>query len=194
MYKINISVYNYKYNIMSAVLKHIERDSVLPVILCIGSGDIAGDSLGPLTGSLLTHKYKVRTFVYGTLNRQVTARNITAVYNFIKKTHKGKVIAIDAALGKCAHTVSVYKGGIMPALAADKYFSPVGDYSIIANVNNLSCGDNEAMLKSASVENIKNLADNIAFAVNDAVMLYRAYRYTQKRYYITPTVSCTRSL
>ena len=36
-----------------------------PVILCIGSDKIAGDSVGPIVGDILKNRLNARCFVYG---------------------------------------------------------------------------------------------------------------------------------
>ena len=36
-----------------------------PVILCIGTDKVPGDSLGPVVGDLLIMKYNIDAFVYG---------------------------------------------------------------------------------------------------------------------------------
>ena len=50
---------------------------VRPAIVCVGSDRVAGDSLGPLTGSIL-QKCGADAFLYGTLGRTVTAREVPA--------------------------------------------------------------------------------------------------------------------
>ena len=72
-----------------------------PVIVCIGSDLAIGDSLGPITGSMLKFKTQgLKVFIYGTLAAPVTAKEIRYMRTFLKETHKGsQVIAIDAAVG-----------------------------------------------------------------------------------------------
>lgn len=177
MHKISTAISMYKYKIMSSVLNLIENDTLPPVIMCVGSNNTAGDSLGPIVGELLTHKYNIRTYVYGTVNRPLTAANVIEVYNFIKKSHAGKIFVIDASLGNESDngTIQIFKGGISPAAAFFKNMPCMGDYSLIANVNIFS-SQNVVALASVRLKSIKALAENIAFAINDAIVLQKAYR------------------
>ena len=47
-----------------------------PVFLCVGTDAVAGDSLGPLTGTLLESNLRGKTYVFGTLDRLVTALDV----------------------------------------------------------------------------------------------------------------------
>lgn len=70
-----------------------------PVILCIGTDRLIGDSLGPLTGSLLQRAHCPLP-VYGTLAQPVHALNLADFLAEIRRTHPNSpVIAIDASLG-----------------------------------------------------------------------------------------------
>ncbi|MDD4002644.1 MAG: spore protease YyaC [Clostridia bacterium] len=178
MHIVNTANSGYKYNIMSAVYNMIEYDNLLPIILCIGSPDVAGDSLGPLTGHLLTHKYNIRTFVYGTIGRPVYCSNVIDVYRFIREKHCAKILAVDAALGYQLNTINIFKGGIRPAAALNKNLPLIGDYSITANVS-YCANNNYVSLRWADKKSIAAMADNIAFAISDAVML-RKIIFAQK--------------
>ena len=70
-----------------------------PVILCIGTDRLIGDSLGPLTGSLLQRAHCPLP-VYGTLAQPVHALNLADFLAEIRRMHPNRpVIAIDASLG-----------------------------------------------------------------------------------------------
>lgn len=43
-----------------------------PVILCIGSDKIAGDSVGPIVGDILKNRLNARCFVYGATGKAST--------------------------------------------------------------------------------------------------------------------------
>ena len=55
-----------------AAIDKNERDVV---IVCFGTNAISGDSLGPLVGTLLTKKYNIGAFVYGTDEAQINGKN-----------------------------------------------------------------------------------------------------------------------
>lgn len=57
-----------------------------PVILCIGTDRIIGDSLGPLTGSLLKKRAGEALHVYGTLEHTVHACNLAETLTQIQKS------------------------------------------------------------------------------------------------------------
>ena len=72
-----------------------------PVVLCIGSDLAVGDSLGPITGTMLRSRYHFRGYIYGTLRNPITAKEAKYLADFMKKTHPHRVIvAIDAAMNR----------------------------------------------------------------------------------------------
>lgn len=108
-----------------------------PIILCIGSDLVVGDSLGPFIGTILNEKLKGKAFVYGTLKNPVTAKEVLVVKETIKKLHpNSKVIVIDAALGNAEEIgyVKITNCGIKPGLAVNKDLPLLGDVSIIGVV------------------------------------------------------------
>ncbi len=147
-----------------------------PVIVCIGSDRVTGDCLGPLVGHLLTTKYNVRAFVYGTLSRPVTALNLCESAEFIKSAHpKNKVLAVDAALGSRSDIglIRINKGGVFPGSAVDKVLPKVGDYSIIAVVNT---GGQQAdlNLNATRLHLVMTMAEAIAGGISDALKIKEA--------------------
>lgn len=70
-----------------------------PVFVCIGSDLVLGDSLGPLIGTLLRKK-NLSSYVYGTLNFPITAKEVEYARVYLKQMHPESIImAIDAAIG-----------------------------------------------------------------------------------------------
>ena len=58
--------------------------SAPPVVVCVGSDLAIGDSLGPITGSMLKHKTQgLNTYVYGTLSAPITAKEIKYMRTFV---------------------------------------------------------------------------------------------------------------
>ena len=72
-----------------------------PVILCIGSDLAVGDSLGPVTGTMLQKKDgSFSGYIYGTLKNPITAKEAKYLSAFFRCTHPhSKIIAVDAAVG-----------------------------------------------------------------------------------------------
>ena len=140
------------------------------VVVCFGTPAIAGDSLGPEVGTILREDKNFPAFVYGTLDRPVTGRNMNEWISFVRETHKGAVLlAVDACLGEASNLgrISVRSDGVCPAAVGGKK-SRFGDVGIIAVVGDKS-GDalTELMQANAvyvSVHEHKG-ADLIKFAV-----------------------------
>lgn len=108
----------------------------LPVVLCIGSDRVTGDCLGPLVGQMLVER-GANAFVYGTLDRPVTALNLKDAILHIRKTHGDKkVLAIDSSVGRLSDVgkIRIAFGSIAPGSADGKILPKVGDVSITATV------------------------------------------------------------
>lgn len=105
-----------------------------PVVLCIGSDLAIGDSLGPMTGTLLHSRDKTDCYLYGTLRSPVTAKEIKYLREFVGKTHpKSKVIAIDAAVGDEAELglIKLSDNPLRPGSGANKRLGEIGDVSVL---------------------------------------------------------------
>ncbi len=108
----------------------------LPVVLCIGSDRVTGDCLGPLVGQMLVER-GANAFVYGTLDRPVTALNLKDAIKHIQQTHcDKKVLAIDSSVGRLSDVgkIRIAFGSIAPGSADGKVLPKVGDVSITATV------------------------------------------------------------
>ena len=96
----------------------------LPVVVCIGSDLAIGDSLGPITGSMLKYKTEgLGVFLYGTLSAPITAKEIKYMREFLKETHrKSPIIAIDAAVGEKGDIglIKIDDAPIKPGAGANK--------------------------------------------------------------------------
>ena len=109
-----------------------------PVVLCIGSDLAVGDSLGPITGTMLKRRgSEFRGYVYGTLKNPVTAKEVKYVSEFLRKTHpNSKIIAVDAAVGEESDIglVKAASGALRPGSGANKRLGRVGDVSVLGIV------------------------------------------------------------
>ena len=97
-----------------------------PVILCIGTDRLIGDSLGPLTGSLLQRAHCPLP-VYGTLAQPVHALNLADFLAEIRRTHSNSpVIAIDASLGPDSRIgcLTLRPHGLQPGAGVHKILAP----------------------------------------------------------------------
>jgi putative sporulation protein YyaC len=109
-----------------------------PVIICVGSDLVVGDSLGPIVGSELIKNLQGKAFVYGTLDSPVTAKEIPVIQDEIKKLHPySKILVIDAAVGNKEEIgyVKISSVGIKPGLGVNKNLPIIGDVSVIGIVS-----------------------------------------------------------
>lgn len=124
-------------NTLTDVLSTVPETSEI-VIVCIGTDRSTGDSLGPLTGTLLT-KHKLDNFqVYGTLASPVHAVNLEDVLADIQIRHNAPyIIAVDACLGRVKNVGSLHfeDGPVYPGAAMKKNLPPVGSVHITGIVN-----------------------------------------------------------
>lgn len=131
----------YSYQGISESLKYCTNKTLIkklgsPIILCIGSDLVLGDSLGPLVGTFLTDK-NLDAYVYGTLKAPVTAKEIAYTKTLLKNAHPNSlIIAVDAAVGddEDVGLVRVANCGLKPGLGVEKALGTVGDISIMGIV------------------------------------------------------------
>ena len=116
----------------------VKSKTAPPVVVCVGSDLAIGDSLGPITGSMLKYKTQgVDCFLYGTLAAPVTAKEIKYLRSFLKKTHPDSpVLAIDAAVGEKGDVgvIRVTDSPLFPGAGANKQLGCLGDVSILGIV------------------------------------------------------------
>ena len=108
------------------------------IVVCIGTDRSTGDSLGPLTGTLLSDQQPRHLTVYGTLHEPVHATNLQEYANKINNSHENPyVIAIDACLGKSTSVGQIITGtgALQPGAALQKSLPAMGDMFITGVVN-----------------------------------------------------------
>ncbi len=130
------SIARENYEEIAKAIKVLCEDS-FPIIICVGSDLVIGDSLGPIVGSKINYTLNGRAYVYGTLDNTITAREIETINREIKKLHPlSKIIVIDSAVGNREDVgqVKVLDHGINPGLGANKTLPNIGDVSIIGVV------------------------------------------------------------
>lgn len=118
--------------------KTIPAEGFTPIILCIGSDLSVGDSLGPVTGTMLKEKLAgLNCFIYGTLAKPITAHEVKYMNEFLRLTHPNcPVIAVDAAVGLAGDIglIKIARRAIKPGSGANKKLSKVGDVSVMGIV------------------------------------------------------------
>ncbi len=159
--------------LMMALEKSLGPLTAPPVILCIGSDLAVGDSLGPITGTLLRRRgAELSGFVYGTLRNPVTAKEVKYVNRFLRKTHPySKIIAIDAAVGEESDVglVKVLDGSLRPGSGANKRLGRVGDVSILGIVARKSAFS-YSLLNLTRLNVVYSMAEIIANAVSSLAL------------------------
>lgn len=134
-YSFNLFSEHTSNGIFTALIK-CNPKKLRPIFICIGSDLVMGDSLGPLVGTLLKEK-NIRSYVYGTLNFPITAKEVEYARTYLKQMHPNSIsIAIDAAVGDSEDVglIRILNKGLKPGLGVDKNLGIVGDLSIIGVV------------------------------------------------------------
>lgn len=141
-----------------------------PVVLCVGSDLSVGDSLGPLVGTILKDRLSQHNiFVYGTLSKPITAKEVKYMNSFLASTHPTqKIIAVDAAVGAAEDIglIKISHKGLKPGSGADKKLEKVGDVSVLGIVAEKSLF-NYALFSATRLNMIYRMANIIADGITD---------------------------
>lgn len=150
-------------------LKNTERKRKPPVVVCVGSDLAIGDSLGPITGSMLQYKTQgLGAFIYGTLAAPVTAKEIAYMRTFLKETHADSpILAIDAAVGEKGDigVIRVNPSPLLPGAGANKKLGAIGDISIMGIVAEKSL-NNYGLLNTTRLNLVYTMSEIISDAVS----------------------------
>jgi putative sporulation protein YyaC len=138
-----------------------------PVVVCIGTSSVTGDSLGPLVGDLLREKYKVKAYVYGGVDCPVNGINYNEYASHIQKTHKNSLIfAVDACVGE-AKDVGLVKFsslGVGAGGALNKKLERIGDVGVLGVVAKKE-RDNLSALMAVPFERVEEMSEKIALKI-----------------------------
>ena len=138
-----------------------------PVIICVGTPKVNGDSLGPRVGDRLKELYDVPAYVYGTTSSPVTGLNFRSYMEHVRIFHPDSVvIAVDACLGGKAEIGKIKYGlqGLKAGSALKKELGKVGDVTFLGVVAE-SGENNFRSLVSADTASVDKLAEKIAMKV-----------------------------
>ena len=169
---------NYSFNVFNKyvtsgivqALKECNPKNLKPIFICIGSDLVLGDSLGPLIGTFL-RKRNLGTYIYGTLNAPITAKEVNYAKTYIKLMHPSSmVIAIDAAVGNSDDIglIRVFNKGVKPGLGVDKKLGEIGDAGIIGVVAGKSL-QNYNLFNLTRLNLVFKMAEVIAEGISDYV-------------------------
>ena len=148
----------------------VDRGEREIVIVCFGTNAISGDALGPMVGTLLTQKYNVPTFVYGTDECTVNGKNMAQWLSFIKTVHKDAIfVAVDASLGRADKIgdIVIRPDGVCPSGVTGKSerFGDVGILGIVAQNHK----DALMQLMCVSPLEVSKMADKISIMLKDVI-------------------------
>ena len=144
-----------------------------PVFLCVGTDKLVVDSLAPIVGELLTKKYNIYAYVYGGLDYNINAENLSSALNYIEVEHPtSQIILIDATLGENVGKVLITEGcfaGLGRVLPIRK----IGNFSILGVVERKGKSFllNTTRLKVV-VDLAKFIAKGIAMAIDAKSQFY----------------------
>lgn len=142
-----------------------------PVVLCVGTVNVMGDSLGPRVGDRLVEVYNIDAYVYGRTARPVNGLNYTDYVDHIKKHHPYSiVIAVDACLGAESDVgkIKYTMRGLRAGAALNKKLAAFGDLGILGVVAAKS-GDNLDSLVNADENTVKSTVEKTAEKVYSIV-------------------------
>ncbi|MGL5822985.1 MAG: spore protease YyaC [Sarcina sp.] len=142
-YKSSLSYYK-----LATYLKDYLDDTI---IICIGTDKCIGDSLGPLTGTLLKEN-NCPIPVYGTLENPIHALNLELEVDKIKLKHPtSRIIAIDACIGnsKAIGEIQIRPEGLKPGKGVGKTLPIIGDISIIGiiDTSDITCSFSNRVIR-----------------------------------------------
>ena len=159
----------YASNGITEAIKELNVFEKIPIVICVGSDLVLGDSLGPLVGTFLKKK-NIRTYIYGNLSSPITAKEVNYAGKYLKEMHPNSLsIVVDAAIGESDDIglVRVLNKGIKPGQGVNKDLDKLGDIGIIGIVASKS-------IKNYNLFNLTrlNLIYKMAETISDGIYNY----------------------
>lgn len=130
-----------------------------PVFLCVGSDKFVCDSLAPMVGELLKKKYNVPAYVYGGLDYNINAQNLSMAVNYVETMHPySTIVLIDATLDNDVGKIRLTNGSFA-GLGRELPIKKIGQISILGVVGKKSKNFD---LNSTRLKVVTDLAEFIA--------------------------------
>ncbi len=155
-----------------ALQKLTAKEKRAPVVVCIGSDLVSGDSLGPVVGTMILKKTEKKgILLFGSLDCTVTAREIKYLNYFLKATFKDRlVVTVDAAVGRGDEVglIKISDSPLRPGSGINKKLGEVGNINIqgvVAEKTPLL----ERTLKEVRMNMIYKMADVISDSLSDYI-------------------------
>lgn len=105
-------------------------------ILCIGTPNITGDAVGPVTGYRLKRmNLPKHVNIIGCINDPVHSKNLHDKLQLLR--NDALVVCVDAAIGKEYPLIKLRTGPMQPGAAISNELPMVGDVSVLCTI-----GDN----------------------------------------------------
>ena len=149
---------------LAGKLSSMIRTYVRPVVVCVGSDRVAGDSLGPAVGTRLSRECGLP--VFGTLRAPVTAREIAPLRELLRKAFPhAPVLCVDAAVGEREEIglVKLLPSPLRPGSGTRKQLGTIGDLSVLGIV--AAREDGFPALENTPLRRIAAMADVISEAL-----------------------------
>lgn len=134
--------------------------------VCIGTDCSTGDSLGPLTGSMLTQAGFPH--VIGTLESPCDSSSMLVRLREIPSEHT--VIAVDCSVGPSVGMFQTSFGPVEPGKSMGKPLPAIGDYSVLGIVS-ANTANPYKVLQTVSLYRVMTMARQIAEAARSAFSL-----------------------
>lgn len=161
----SILLHSFISNLLAKLNYTSDRDLI---ILCVGTDRSTGDSLGPLTGTLLGKLNVFPATIIGDIHQPVHASNLEATIQDINNQFNNPfIIAIDAGLGKQSSVgyIDVKKGPLKPGTGVNKTLPEIGDMHITGLVN-VGGYMEYLVLQSTRLSIVFKMAETITSALN----------------------------
>jgi putative sporulation protein YyaC len=162
-------------NLATELISYFPAIKSRPIVfVCIGTDRSTGDSLGPLTGTLLLEKNISSFFIYGTLDDPIHAVNLAEKLQEIHQKHFHPfIIGIDACLGRVKNVgmIEIGDGPVQPGAGVNKELPEVGSIHITGIVN-VSGFMEFFVLQNTRLNLVLKMAKTIANGIYKASILY----------------------
>ncbi len=140
------------------------------VVVCFGTPAVAGDALGPKVGTILTSRFNIPCFVYGTEAHPITAKNMEEYLPYIESAHRGAtMITVDASLGRKDRIgkLTFRNDGVCPAgvKGNKKRFGDLGILGVVGEKGE----NNMKTLLTAKADEVSKLALKVAVVIKTAI-------------------------
>ena len=171
MYTYNIIDKNFE-KLLALDLREVSAKENL-IFFCVGCDKWTIDCFAPMIGTILKHKYNIKSLVFGELDNCITKTNYLEYFHYLKdKFPNYKILVIDTALSDYQNLgfVKFSKDGLVVGSALhNDCAEKIGDYFITANIGVLPFNSNSC-LPMPSLGKVYYYAKKISCAIAYALL------------------------